>query len=113
MKKKREITGEIKTTSKPRASGDIKLGATFVLKTLHVANRVSEGLGVGGFAIADGAEIDDRLDDFSGRNVVEESGAGGGVWWLVEEDGKGEERAGGELEKEDGEEGEDEKEDGV
>lgn len=116
MKKKREITGEIKTTSKPSSIGNIKLGPTFALKTLHVTNRSLKRLGVQGFAIANSAEINDRLDNFSGRNVVEETGAGGGIdegglWLLREEDGKREERAGGKLKGKDGEEGEEEKQD--
>jgi len=110
MKKKREITGEIKTTSKPSSVGNIKLGPTFALKTLHVTNRFLKRLGVRGFTIANSAEINDRPDKFSGRNVVEETGTGGGIL-LGEEDGEREERAGGELKREDGEEGEEEKQD--
>ena len=112
MKKKCEITGEIKTTGEPCPIGNIKLGATFALKTLHVTNSSLKRLGVRGFAIANSAEINDRLDNFSGRDVVEENGAGGGIqkgWLLGEENGKREERAGGELKGEDGEEGEEEK----
>lgn len=116
MKKKCEITGEIKTTGKPSSIGNIKLGPTFPSKTLHVTNRSLKRLCVRGFTIANSAEINDRLDNFSGRNVVEETGAGcgideGGLWLLGEEDGEREERAGGELKREDGEEGEEEKQD--
>lgn len=96
MKKKREITGEIKTTGEPYSGGDIKLGATFILKTLHVANCPSKRIGIGGFAISNSSEIDDGHDMFSGRKVSEKRGACCGMkgGLLLEENRKREEGAG-------------------
>lgn len=60
VKEESEVAGEVEATSQPLAWRYIEQGTAILGHLTQTSNGLLEGLGVGGLAIADSAEVDQR-----------------------------------------------------